>query len=208
MLQHKPSKASNIRVETFIGSEITPYIDALAHLRITIFREYPYLYEGSLVYEKRYLSKFANSNQSLVIILFDGDRVVGALSAVPLSEEAEEVKAPFIAQGIDTSHYLYLSEVLFLKEYRGLKKFPLVYKQFCHYVDQNRWIKHIMLLTIDRKKDDPRMPAGYRSLDLLWERHGFRIEKTLSSEMSYREIGESKETPKPFLCWVKDVKTS
>ena len=30
------------------GAAITPYIDALAQLRIAIFREYPYLYDGDM----------------------------------------------------------------------------------------------------------------------------------------------------------------
>ncbi len=28
------------------GSQIAPYIDELAQLRITVFREFPYLYDG------------------------------------------------------------------------------------------------------------------------------------------------------------------
>ena len=36
------------QVQTFQGEQILAYIPAVAKLRIEVFREYPYLYDGSL----------------------------------------------------------------------------------------------------------------------------------------------------------------
>ncbi|MCE2695092.1 MAG: hypothetical protein LW645_12620 [Verrucomicrobiaceae bacterium] len=36
-----------LRLQNFQGSEIEPHLDALGALRISVFREYPYLYDGS-----------------------------------------------------------------------------------------------------------------------------------------------------------------
>ena len=47
-----------LRVESLHGAEIARHVDALAALRITVFREWPYLYEGSPQYETRYLQTY------------------------------------------------------------------------------------------------------------------------------------------------------
>lgn len=39
-----------IRITTHTGNAARPFLDEIARLRIAIFREFPYLYEGSLDY--------------------------------------------------------------------------------------------------------------------------------------------------------------
>ncbi len=39
----------NIQIKSVKGDAIKPYIKELAHLRIKIFRDFPYLYDGSLL---------------------------------------------------------------------------------------------------------------------------------------------------------------
>ena len=49
------------------GKEIYPYIQDLARLRISVFSEYPYLYNGDNVYEAKYLSKFSEVEDTYTI---------------------------------------------------------------------------------------------------------------------------------------------
>jgi len=44
--------STNIRIERRSGPALLPYIPELARLRIEVFRDFPYLYDGSLDYEK------------------------------------------------------------------------------------------------------------------------------------------------------------
>ncbi len=44
---------------------------------IEVFRAFPYLYEGSAEYERKYLSTYARSPGSIFVLAFDGDEVVG-----------------------------------------------------------------------------------------------------------------------------------
>lgn len=44
---------------TLTGKEIGDALDDLAALRVKVFREWPYLYEGSLDYERNYLRRYA-----------------------------------------------------------------------------------------------------------------------------------------------------
>ena len=44
-----------IRVAPLTGAAIIPALPALARLRITVFRDWPYLYDGAMTYEQGYL---------------------------------------------------------------------------------------------------------------------------------------------------------
>lgn len=57
--------ASAIQLRTFTGEQAKPFIPELARLRITVFRDYPYLYDGSMGYEKEYLQTYMRSSESI-----------------------------------------------------------------------------------------------------------------------------------------------
>lgn len=82
----------NIRLEQFVGVEVQPYLNDLARLRIDIFRDYPYLYAGDLDYEMRYLQTYSRSPESLFVMAFDGETVIGASTGVPMVYEEAAFK--------------------------------------------------------------------------------------------------------------------
>src|SRR5579872_2794788 len=110
-----------IRVEAFQGEKIGAMIPEIAKLRIGIFREYPFLYDGDEEYEKRYLEKFSHAKGAIVVIAFDHQEIIGASTALPFTYEKEEVQAPFKRAKLDPKHYFYIGEVVLQKAYRGLK---------------------------------------------------------------------------------------
>ena len=65
----------SVAIRPLTGSEILKSIDDLARLRMTVFAEWPYLYEGDPEYEERYLSEFVTAPDSLL--------VAGRASAMP-----------------------------------------------------------------------------------------------------------------------------
>ncbi|MGE9296588.1 MAG: GNAT family N-acetyltransferase, partial [Puniceicoccales bacterium] len=77
-------------IKTFTGPEVARYRDALARLRITVFRDFPYLYEGTLDYERGYLQTYLDCPECLFVLVFDGDEVVGASTALPMSAEVDD----------------------------------------------------------------------------------------------------------------------
>ena len=78
------------------GDQINPYIDDLARLRIEVFRSFPYLYDGDMGYERKYLDTYARSPESLFVLATDGESVIGAATGIPMDHETEEFKGPFI----------------------------------------------------------------------------------------------------------------
>ena len=73
----------SLQVHPFSGQAALPFIDELARLRIQVFREFPYLYEGDYEYERNYLQTFLGAPGNLLALAFDGSRVVGASTAMP-----------------------------------------------------------------------------------------------------------------------------
>ena len=41
-------------IESVRGREIKNYLDDIASLRINVFKEFPYLYDGCINYERKY----------------------------------------------------------------------------------------------------------------------------------------------------------
>ena len=83
------------------GAEITPHVDALAALRIRVFRDFPYLYDGDVDYERDYLATYERSPRSLAFLVHDGDALIGATTALPLEDEEPAFRQPLVDAGFD-----------------------------------------------------------------------------------------------------------
>ncbi len=110
---------SNIKICKFTGAAMKTYLPAIARLRIEVFRDYPYLYEGNMQDEVEYLKKYADCKDAVLVVVFDGSEIVGVSTGIPLENEIEEVKKPFIESKLEISSYYYFSESMLLKKYRG-----------------------------------------------------------------------------------------
>src|SRR5687768_1263015 len=105
---------------SYKGVEIASVVEALGALRIAVFHDYPYLYEGALDYEKDYLQIYVQSERAFLFAVFDKGKMVGATTCIPLTDEAAEVRKPFEDAGFDISTIFYFGESILLPEYRGL----------------------------------------------------------------------------------------
>jgi GNAT superfamily N-acetyltransferase len=193
----------SIRIIPVTGPALGGYIPELARLRIAVFRDYPYLYDGDPDYEARYLRTYQQAEGSVAVLAFDGERVVGASTALPLGQETAEVRAPFIDQGYDPAEVYYLGESVLLPEYRGRGIGVRFFEQreaHGRVVADPRWFA---FCAVERAADDTRRPAGYVPLDGFWRRRGYIRHPQLRTRFSWREIGEAAETPKPMVFWLK-----
>ena len=196
-----------LRLEPLHGPALAPHLDALGLLRITVFRDYPYLYDGSLDYERDYLRTYLSSPDSLVVLAFDGDLVVGATTCLPLRDEGPEFQAAFLKAGYDINTICYFGESILLPRYRGQgigKAF------FTHRETHARSVPHIRLTTfcaVDRATDHPLRPPNYRPLDTLWTRQGYTKHPELQATFTWKEINETTESPKTLTFWLKSWPT-
>ena len=73
---------TELTVKALTGGQIKPLLSDLAHLRIKVFKEYPYLHNGSVSYEKTCLKSDADCPESLVVANFYGDLLVGVSTSL------------------------------------------------------------------------------------------------------------------------------
>ena len=176
-------------VRTFTGAQITAHLDAVANLRIAVFRDWPYLYAGDHAYEKKYLATYAKSPHSLFVLAFDGERVIGASTGIPLADETIAFQQPFLEQDIGLDHVFYFGESVLLSEYRGYGLGHRFFDERERYARQLGRFTMTAFCSVERDVDDPRRCDGARSNDLFWTKRGYRRQDDMACSLDWQEIG-------------------
>ena len=170
------------------GSQIQEYLEQIARLRLTVFREYPYLYDGKLKDELEYLKHYANHVEATVIIASCGNEVVGAVTAIPLQYESEELSSPFAATQYPVERIIYIGEMLFYAGYRnkGLGS-RLLSSIEQHFVTQKNY-EYLTSATVMRADDDPYCPDGYVPIDRFLQRNQFAQLPGVTTHFTWKEV--------------------
>ncbi|MDH2197792.1 GNAT family N-acetyltransferase [Ectopseudomonas oleovorans] len=187
------------------GAEIEPHIDDLARLRIQVFREFPYLYDGNLDYEAEYLATYVRSADSLCVLVRDEGRVVGASTALPLADETEEFQQPFTAAGWNPARIFYCAESVVLPAWRGRglgMRFFVEREGHARALGGFDWCA---FCAVQRPVDHPRRPADYQPLDAFWARRGYRHQPALRTEFHWKDLDEAQESAKAMSFWLKEL---
>lgn len=175
---------------------------ALATLRLTVFRSWPYLYDGSADYEAAYLSEFLSDPSSVLIVARIGEIPIGMATASPLLTQSDTITAPFKAAGIDVEPVFYFGESVLLNQFRGMgighrffderesaaAQFGATRSTFCE---------------VARSDDHPRRPARARDLTSFWQKRGYQRVENLDVFLNWKDVDEVHETPHRMLFWMK-----
>lgn len=168
-----------------------------------MFREYPYLYDGSLDYERDYLRIYQKTPDSLVVLVTDGGgNAVGATTCLPMRDEGPEFQEPFRKAGIDIGRVFYFGESIVLPEWRGRglgKAFFDLREEHARRLGYDI----TAFCAVDRPADHPARPAGYCPLDGFWRSRGYEEQAGMRAEFSWKETGEERESPKSLTFWTK-----
>lgn len=196
----------NIEVRILSGDDLESALDAVAGLRISVFREWPYLYDGTLEYERHYLETYRNNAGALLVAAFDGDRLVGASTSTLMEDHAAEFSAPFAAHGFALNRILYGAESLILPAYRGQ---GLGHRFIQHREAHARALgrDHVAFCSVVRPDDHPLRPAGARSNDAFWRRHGYAPLPGVLAQFSWKDVGDAVESMKSLQFWMRHLAT-
>lgn len=185
------------------GDRLLAILTDLARLRITVFRDFPYLYDGTVAYEEEYLAKFAKGRGAVCVVAFDGDTIVGASTGAPMAEHASEFAAPFQAKGYDIEKIFYCSESVLLKTHRGHGLGHIFFDEREAHARRLGGFTHSTFSSVIRPADHPLRPANYRPLDEFWTKRGYRKAEGLIASYTWKDIDQDHETPKDMQFWIK-----
>lgn len=192
-----------ITTRTLTGDGLTAALADLARLRIAVFRDWPYLYDGDEAYERGYLRAYAAPG-AVVVAAMDGSRMVGAATGAPMEHHASDFAAAFAARPEPLEQIFYCAESVLLPEYRG---HGLGHAFFDGREAQARALgrRWSVFCSVIRPDDHPARPAGYRPLDGFWRKRGYAPLPGVTAQFRWRDLGETEETAKPLQFWMKPL---
>lgn len=186
--------------------DIPLYAAQIAKLRVDIFKEYPYLYQGSYENELKYVQKFVDHSHSLVCLLFDNNSVAGALTGLPLVYEDLSIKSPWENNSaVSASLVYYFSELLMYKEYRQKGFGDQMLRLGEQWVKELACYRNIVFITIKREPGHPLQPYGYKPLDAFCIKHGYAKLSGTTSVISWKEVGMSHDSSHVLEFWSKNI---
>lgn len=184
--------------------QIIPAIPHIARLRLTVFHEWPYLYEGTMEEEETYLKHFAESENACVGLAEDDGKVVGATTAEPFSHAHADFRAPFDAAGIDTSDIFYFGESVLLPQYRGHG----IGHAFFDLREAAAWAwgaEKTAFCAVQRPDNHPLKPKDYRPLDSFWKKRGYERRNDLVCSFKWKDRESTTQTQKNLTFWLRDL---
>ena len=193
-----------MEVRLLTGGDIAAAIPDVAALRIAVFREFPYLYDGDAAYEERYLAALAASPRAIVVVAQEGGRIVGAATGAPLTDVEDDWSAPFLAAGLSVEQRFYCAESVLLPGWRGLglghaffdgreahaRRLGMTESCFC---------------SVMRPDDHPARPADHRPHDAFWHKRGYAPLPGIAASYAWRDIGRDEETSKVLRFWGRSL---
>ena len=201
----KSHHLSMIEIRTFTGTDVTAYLDAVADLRIGVFREWPCLRVCDRSREETYLAAYAQSPDSVFVLAFDAARVVGASMGIPLTDGAYALQQPFRNRDITIADVFFFGDSMLLKEYRGS---ALGHRFFDERERHARGLSRFRMsafCSVERDLDDSRRPPGVRSNDAFWTRRGYRRQDDMFSELEWSEVGHDRPIRHRLHFWLRAI---
>jgi len=189
---------------THTGEGIRAVLPDVARLRIAVFREWPYLYDGDPDYEERYLAGYCACDSSIVVTALHEGRIVGAATGLRMDHADRSYSDAFALTELPPDQTFYLAESVLLPEFRGQgagHAFFALRERHALALGL-RWA---VFCAVIRPGDHPSRPAGARSLEKFWQGRGYQPLLGVTARFSWKDLDEDSESPKPMQFWIRDL---
>ena len=193
-----------ITVRPLTGAALDAALDDVARLRIAVFRAWPYLYDGDLDYERRYLKAYRQSARAVLVGAFDGADLVGAATGTPLADHADDFAAAFANSGLDMATVFYCAESVLLPGYRGR---GIGHRFFDLREAHARALgfSQVAFCGVVRPATHPLRPNGYQPLDGFWRKRGYQPLPGVRATFHWKDVDHPFETAKELQFWLRSL---
>ena len=188
------------------GAAIAPHVPDLARLRIEVFREFPYLYDGDEAYERKYLQTYVDSPRSLAVLVYDGSELIGASTGLPMQDETVEFQKAFLDHGYDVAKIFYCGESVLRKAYRGRGIYKHLFQARERHAASLPGIELCTFCGVRRPADHPLRPQDYVPLNEIWQRFGYNERPELETQYVWKDIDAAEPTAKTMRFWTKRLR--
>lgn len=195
-----------IRVETFQGHQITPYIHKIVQLCDKMYREYPYFYNGDNEGYQSYLESYAQSKDAIISLAFEGEKAVGIAAGIPMSKTRNLYQQTLLEHGYNLHTLFYLGEFGLKAEYQGQGIEETLYRNIENYVNKDGHFSAICFWEIDDSLNSRQKQLGYLLKDDFWKRLGFVRRPELNFLIFWTNINETQESAHSAVYWMKNMR--
>lgn len=177
----------DVTLRRLVGCEVLEHLSDAARLRIAVFREFPYLYEGGEEDERDYLATYARCSRSVLILAEADSVVIGVSTGLPLVDADPDFREPFCRVGENVEDWFYCGESVLDPRWRGRGIGRLF---FDHRESHARelGLRKVCFCAVERPDNHPLKPEGYRPNDPFWERRGYRKRADLRCRFAWRQV--------------------
>lgn len=198
-------RTGGLHIVTCAGTGAAPYLDDLVRLRIAVFRDWPYLYEGDPSRERDCLDAYARSPRSVFVIVLHGDEVIGASTGIPLAEHDETFQQPLLEHGMDIDEVYYFSESFLRREYLGRGIGHCFFDEREAYALRLGGFRWTAFCALERSTDDHRQPEGHRPNNIFWHGRGYQRQDELCCCLDWPEAGDRTPSPHRMQFWMRPL---
>lgn len=193
-----------IRVVRLTGSALVEALPLVARLRINVFREWPYLYDGTAEYELEYLQVYRDSPDAILVAAYDGDELIGASTGTPMEDHSDSFSMALSRLKLPTGQIFYCAESVLLPDYRGRGLGHAFFDaREAHAADLGR--THVAFCGVIRPDDHPLRPADYTPLDAFWQKRGYRPVKGAVAHFEWKDIDQSGASAHALQFWMRKL---
>lgn len=189
-------------VERLTGDTVEAALDDLAQLRITVFRAFPYLYDGDAAYEAHYMRSYRDNPRAVLVVARDGGRIVGAATGMPLRDHGDA--SQLVGELPPRERVFYCAESVLLPEYRGRGTGHAFFDQREAFA-RDAGFDYSLFCSVQRAENHPMRPDGYLPLDGFWRKRGYAPVPGAQARFHWTDVGDSEETPHHLQCWMRGL---
>lgn len=204
---HISVTADPIKIEKMQGTQIDPYLAEIIQFVTKMYRDYPYLYNGDDAGYQQYLNTYAQAKEGVIFVAFDGKKIVGVASGMPMADSRDIFKPTLVRHGYSIKNIYYIGEFGVSPEYHGKGIESTLMSKMEQFIKEHKQYNTISLWELNpaSSSQTQRAPTHFPN-GIFLQNNGFAYHPELNFIVHWTNINEKHESPHLAVYWLKDLR--